>query len=388
MIADKLILEDMASKFIDAKCEKSNQKGIGEPLKFKSYLHKDESNCFTVIDSNYCIKCLFEKKFLENYFSTYPSYSKLDHFDGMLIFIKKAVFDILFFKNVNKTISYRIVLIIKEFDLDIAQKLGNEVYAKPYENINSLPQIESKMEKFYYNYLKEKAANFYKENYFKFHSMITPQHFIENKFPESIRGLPKVNESSNNSPFYSVFKVFQKGKIFTLLDNDEMIFDNFDPKQTKTKKSSADILKEIVIDEEDFENIEEEEMPIENNITIENLKNLDFSSLFYKHPSQKDKKQKDFSEFEIVDLQAVNTYEFGKEEEEGNPKDEQFLNKKKGREEENLDLPEDIRKLIKKMEGKAPLNAEIFEKYKSYKKFNSNTYVRENEDDSKGKDNK
>ena len=50
--------------------------------------------------------------------SKYIFYIKLDS----LILIKKYLLDVLVIKNLNKTISLRVILYIQEFEVDIAQK--------------------------------------------------------------------------------------------------------------------------------------------------------------------------------------------------------------------------------------------------------------------------
>ena len=47
------------------------------------------------------VVCVFEKKYLKEYLSQFPSYTNFNQFDGMLIMVKQSHFDIIFFKNVN-----------------------------------------------------------------------------------------------------------------------------------------------------------------------------------------------------------------------------------------------------------------------------------------------
>ena len=122
---------------------------------FKSYLKKDESNCFTIVDIKNSIKCLFNKDYLSEYLNQYPSYISLNNFDGTLIYVKKCYYDILFNKEGEEKINSKVILIIEDFDLDQAQKMSNELYNQKYLDINLNPDIEDKLDDIYYDYSKE-----------------------------------------------------------------------------------------------------------------------------------------------------------------------------------------------------------------------------------------
>ena len=89
---------------------------------FKSYLKKDESNCFTIVDIKNSIKCLFNQEYLSDFLNQYPSYISLNNFDGTLIYVKKCYYDILFNKEGEERVNSKVILIIENFDLDQAQK--------------------------------------------------------------------------------------------------------------------------------------------------------------------------------------------------------------------------------------------------------------------------
>ena len=55
-------------------------------------------------------------------------------------------------KNVNKTISIRVVLYIQDFEVDIAQRAKDKNVTR--KNINSHPRIIEKLKDFYYNFTK------------------------------------------------------------------------------------------------------------------------------------------------------------------------------------------------------------------------------------------
>jgi hypothetical protein len=69
-----------------------------------------------------------------------------------MILIKKYYFDVLMVKNVNKTISIRVVLYIQDFEVDIAQRAKDKNIIR--KNINSNPKIIEKLKDFYYNFTK------------------------------------------------------------------------------------------------------------------------------------------------------------------------------------------------------------------------------------------
>ena len=66
MIIEKSILSSLVDKFISTNCSPLFPEE--SEFKFKTYLKKDENNCFTVIDKENSIKCLFDKQFLQNHF--------------------------------------------------------------------------------------------------------------------------------------------------------------------------------------------------------------------------------------------------------------------------------------------------------------------------------
>ena len=69
-----------------------------------------------------------------------------------MILIKKYHFDVLMVKNVNKTISIRVVLYIQDFEVDIAQRAKDKNITR--KNVNTNPKIREKLRDFYYNFTK------------------------------------------------------------------------------------------------------------------------------------------------------------------------------------------------------------------------------------------
>ena len=142
---------------------------------------------------------------------------------------------------------------------------------------------------------------------------------------------------------------------------------------------------------------EEEIQPIQEN------ENLNYKELFFEHPSQKEKKKKDFTEYTRVDMTLLNKKRERKEEveennennnkltedkniniineeqtnekkEEGNNEknEEQNINKEEEIKENDLEnnLPKELLELIEERKNKEPFTAADFEKYKAFKKLN------------------
>ena len=137
----------------------SSNKKNNNMIFFKSYLKKDDSNCFTIVDIKNSIKCLFNQEYLSEFLNQYPSYISLNNFDGTLIYVRKCYYDILFNKEGEEKINAKVILIIEDFDLDQAQKMSNELYNQKYLDINLNPDIEDKLDDIYYNMIKEKTDN-------------------------------------------------------------------------------------------------------------------------------------------------------------------------------------------------------------------------------------
>ena len=165
---------------------------------------------------------------------------------------------------------------------------------------------------------------------------------------------------------------------------------------------------EINIDEQKEE---DKQIPPEN-------KDLNYKELFFMHPSQKDKKKKDFTEYTRVDMSLLNKKRERKDEngelvenndklnedknvneqnkEEVNEKDEEEINEKNEdikdakNDEENFEsnnnnkdeeikendlennLPKELLELIEQRKDKEPFTAVDFEKYKAFKKLDFN----------------
>jgi hypothetical protein len=157
MLNEKNVLLPLVEKFVDDGCSFMPE---GDLMKLKSYLKKDENSCYTIYDKEHSIKCIFDTEFLHNYLDDQASHMKLENFDSKIhklilasmILIKKYYFDVLFVKNVNKTISIRAVLYIQDFEVDIAQRAKDRNITK--KNINCNPVIAEKLKNFYFNFSK------------------------------------------------------------------------------------------------------------------------------------------------------------------------------------------------------------------------------------------
>ena len=356
MIIEKHFLSKLVLQFLDNTINEN--KDSKEPLNisFKTYLKKDENNCYTILDKENSIKCVFEKKYLKEYLSQFPSYTNFNQFDGMLIMVKQSHFDIIFFKNVNKTISYRIILIITEFILDQAQKISNNLEQHKYININFVPQVEEKLKQFYFKFIQNKIKSENFKNKINNHLNINSENFINHNFKEL-----------NNEK--SIEKILPKGKdMFFYGGSKENDFDGLN------EKGDLSSLKEINLKLENSQNNDE------NNITLDKLEKLDFKSLFYYQPSQKDKKDNVFT-YEKINLNEVNNNKLiGNKRIRGKEKIIEKNNENKINKNDNdleNDIPFEIKNLYMRMQ-KNPITIEIFEKYKIYRKLNSNEYSKIN----------
>ena len=134
----------------------------------------------------------------------------------------------------------------------------------------------------------------------------------------------------------------------------------------------------------------------ENDNTNNVDNNLDFKELFFSHPSQKDKKKKDFTEYSRIDMKLLNKKRERENKKEEN-KDEENINKleedknantqeekkdendneeaeeKKDNSLEN-NLPGELIDLINQTKNNEPFTVKDFEKYRAYKKININAY--------------
>ena len=145
-----------------------------------------------------------------------------------------------------------------------------------------------------------------------------------------------------------------------------------------------------------------DEINVQENEEINNNNNLDFKMLFFSHPSQKDKKKKDFTEYSRIDMKLLNkkrerenkneenvdienNNKLSEDKNINNDKEKNEDDKEKDKEknedkEEKKDnslesnLPSELIDLINQSKSNEPLNVEDFEKYKAYKKLNINAY--------------
>ena len=124
--------------------------------------------------------------------------------------------------------------------------------------------------------------------------------------------------------------------------------------------------------------------------------NVDFKVLFFSHPSQKDKKKKDFTEYSRIDMKLLNKKrerenkkeENGEEENNNKLAEDKNINTQEDKNDNNneknetneekkensLDnnLPSELIELINQTKNNEPFTVEDFEKYKAYKKLNVN----------------
>ena len=124
--------------------------------------------------------------------------------------------------------------------------------------------------------------------------------------------------------------------------------------------------------------------------------NLDLKELFFSHPSQKDKKKKDFTEYSRINMKLLNKKRERENKKEENKDDEnnnkleedKNANAQEEKKDENENeeaeekkdnsiennLPGELVDLINQTKNNEPFTVEDFEKYRAYKKININGY--------------
>ena len=366
---------------------------------FKSYLKKDESNCFTIVDIKNSIKWLFNKEYLSEYLYQYPSYISLNNFDGTLIYVKKCYYDILFNKEGEEKINSKVILIIEDFDLDQAQKMSNELYNQKYLDINLNPDIEDKLDDIYYNMIKEKTDidRTAHENINE-HLKIDFDMFYDNK---NFGGINKniISSEINISPKDKIAWFYSETNInnFKELSNEEDIM-NVHEIQLKNNDNNNNLNNSENINNNNEKNNHNNKIEI----TEDKLKNLGFKNLLGGNIIMKNK-NKIVNGFDLLNKKRERDNYIKKIYKNGNNNDieeektimengkynngniyiEQNKQKKYngGEFEQNKkysnSLPIVIQNLMVKMKKKEPITFNIFEKYKAYKKLNSNEYKKE-----------
>ena len=354
---------------------------------FKSYLKKDESNCFTIVDIKNSIKCLFNQSYLSDFLNQYPSYISLNNFDGTLIYVKKCYYDILFNKVGEETVNTKVILIVEDFDFDQAQKMSKELYNQKYIDINLNPDIEEKLDDIYYNIIKEKTdLDIYVKDNIEEHLKIDFDAFFDNKIFGGI----------NKNIISSEINISQKDKIAWFYSGHDIS----DFKELSNDEENMNV-HEIQLYCNEISNSNTNNKNNKNEITEEKLKNLDFKSLlgvniYMRNKSKisngfdllnrKREREKyikklynngnnDFEEekmiFEYGKYNNGNIY-MEKNQQIKNIRGEFEQNKKM-----NNSLPVAIQNLMVKMKKKEAITYSIFEKYMAYKKLNANDYKKE-----------
>ena len=351
---------------------------------FKSYLKKDESNCFTIVDIKNSIKCLFNQDYLNEYLDRFPSYVSLNSCEGTCIYVRKCYYDILFNKEGEDKINSKVVLIIEDFGLDQSNKMTNSSYNQKYVDINLEPDIEDKLDTIYYNMIREKTdVDRFAIDNINEHLKVDFDMFLENK---NFGGINKniisyeINICPKNKTawFYSGTDINK----FKELSNDEDIMNIHEIQINNNVKEEPELTNE---------NEKEKIQKNRNEITEEKLKNVGIKSLLggniymknkisngYDLLNKKREREKYFNKYYNNGLNDL-------EEEKINLENGKYINngfsKNGGNDNENKrlikSLPIEIQNLIIKMKKKEPITLNLFEKYKAYKKLNANEYKKE-----------
>ena len=354
---------------------------------FKSYLKKDESNCFTIVDIKNSIKCLFNKEYLTDYMKRFPSYVSLNNCEGVCIYVRKCYYDILFNKEGEDKINSKVVLIIEDFGLDQSNKMTNSSFNQKYVDINLESDIEDKLDTIYYNMIREKTDVDQKAlDNINEHLKVDFDMFLENK---NFVGINKniISYEINICPKNKVAWFYSGTDInkFKELSNEEEIMNiheiqlnnNIDKGENgQTNDNGSESIKKI-----------------KNEITEDKIKNIGIKSLLggniymknnvangYDLLNKKREREKYYNKI------YNNNYNNDIEEEKLNYENGKYNNigyyKNGGSDSEQnkkliKSLPIEIQNLIIKMKKKEPITLNLFEKYKAYKKLNANEYKKE-----------
>ena len=351
---------------------------------FKSYLKKDESNCFTIVDIKNSIKCLFNKDYLNEYMSQFPSYVSLNNCEGVCIYVRKCYYDILFNKEGEDKINSKVVLIIEDFGLDQSNKMTNSSFNQKYVDINLEPDIEDKLDTIYYNMIREKTdVDKNAIDNINEHLKVDFDMFLENK---NFGGINKniISYEINICPKNKVAWFYSGTDInnFKELSNEEDIMNIHEIQlNDNITKNENELPKD---------NNKEKIQKIKNEITEDKLRNIGIKSLLGGNIYMKNKisngfdllnkkreREKYFNKFynngynndlEEEKISYENgKYNYGLIKNNSNDSDKKLIKS----------LPIEIQNLIIKMKKKEPITMQIFEKYKAYKKLNANEYKKE-----------
>lgn len=355
---------------------------------FKSYLKKDESNCFTIVDIKNSIKCLFNKEYLNDYMNGFPSYVSLNNCEGVCIYVRKCYYDILFNKEGEDKINSKVVLIIEDFGLDQSNKMTNSSFNQKYIDINLEPEIEDKLDTIYYNMIREKTdVDKNAIDNINEHLKVDFDMFLENK---NFGGINKniISYEINICPKNKVAWFYSGTDInnFKELSNEEDIMNihaiQLSNNNTKNENDSTN------------ENSKEKNQiqKGKNEITEEKLKNIGIKSLLGGNIYTKNKIT---NGFDLLNKKREREKYYNKYYNNGfnNDLEEEKISYENGKYNYGLiknngndieqnkklikSLPIEIQNLIIKMKKKEPITLNIFEKYKAYKKLNANEYKKE-----------
>ena len=317
---------------------KFSLEGDSAVFPIKSFLTKDENNCFNIYDNkDHCIKCVFDKTFLKKYLSANPSYVQIDNLGGVAITITKGIFDILCYMKDN-SIERKVVLVIQEFSIAPKEKNDKE---SNYININSESSIKEKIKQAYYNYLVNYVKKDNDITKLAHHKSITAENFIKEKY----------NPDRN---YDSIIPVMEKGKAFFFIRSNEEELANL------VKNESLYEIRDFCVD--DFKDLVEETKIIKS--SEKKTTESDYKKLFFKQPSQINKENKDFSSYEKVDLKMIGQKTYRNVE----PNINEIADEK----DDLAKMPQSIKDLMKQMESRPPIKATVFEKYKNARKSNTN----------------
>jgi hypothetical protein len=82
---EKKSLFNLINESIDRDISKEDLSNEEKTPKFRSYLRKDDQDCYCLLDNETSIKCVFNERNLREYLASLPSYITYDSFDSKKI---------------------------------------------------------------------------------------------------------------------------------------------------------------------------------------------------------------------------------------------------------------------------------------------------------------
>ena len=268
------------------------QKPLDTNLSFRSFLKKDNKNNYYIIDKKSTIKCYFNIRKIKKCLNKNSSLLLIKNTKNLVIDVKNAKIDIRLQKSEDKILLPTMIMIVNEFKLDQSTIIPYTALNFRHRDVNLDADVDKNIRRFLSIMKKVNLSGINDketDNKIWYYSGTPTNEIIElsnikfNKLNEiefincDISGIDfntscqnKINSNNNNNT------------------NDDNKENNNVINSIKNINTNCDI-----------KNEEDEN----NNISIEELiGNSDLRKLFFTMPTQKDKTNKDFTEYEKIEI--------------------------------------------------------------------------------------